>query len=93
MASIAMVTGFTVLPSDSGRCIAATSLLVACFDYLLATVKAVRRYVVTTMNFTGGRISAQSSGAQSIVGTAHATLGTGLSVLLYSHDYAPDLLT
>ena len=33
-----MVTGFTVLPSDSWRCIAATRLLVASFDYLLTTV-------------------------------------------------------
>jgi hypothetical protein len=90
---MAMVTDFTVSPCDTGRCLSAPKLLVACLNYLLATVKTVRRHVVTTMNFAGCGIGRQSCGAQRIVRATHTALGTGLSVLLYSHGFAPDLLT
>jgi hypothetical protein len=67
MASIAMVTGFTVPPSRTGGWIARDGLLVASLNYLLATVKTVRRHVVTTMHFTSRGVSGQSCRAQSIV--------------------------
>src|SRR5690554_7462766 len=48
--------------------------LVASFDNLLATVEAVRRHVVTTMNFTGSLVNRQCRCTQGIVRTTHATL-------------------
>jgi hypothetical protein len=46
---------------------AGDELLVAGLNYLLATVETVRRHMVTTMHFTGGGVSGQSSSAQGVV--------------------------
>ena len=48
-------------------------------------VETIGSHVVTTMNFATGLINSQGCGGQCIVGTTHATLGAGFTVLLYGH--------
>jgi len=44
-----------------------TELLVARFNYLLATIKAIRRHVVAAMYFTSSYVGRQRGSAQRVV--------------------------
>src|SRR5690606_40484032 len=55
--------------------------------HLTATVETVRGHVVAQVGFTSGLIYGQCRAGQCIMRTTHATCGTSLLVLLYSHDF------
>jgi hypothetical protein len=52
---------------------------------LTATVNTVSSHVVTAMTLTSFTVSGYGRCSQCIVGSAHVTLGSGFSVLLYCH--------
>ncbi len=61
-------------------------LVSALVDHFATTVNAFRRNVVTQVHFTGALLNGQSTGLESVVGTAHVASGAGFFVLLNSHN-------
>lgn len=59
-----------------------------CYDFA-ATVETVRTDVVAQMGFAGIWLNGKGLCGQCVVCAAHATLGSGFSVLLYSHGITP----
>ena len=60
-------------------------VVVACTGHFLAAIETVSGDVVTTMGFASGWIFRKRAALQVIVRTAHSSLRSRYSVLLYSH--------
>src|SRR5690606_14239712 len=66
-------------------CLSASGSVVVGLDNLTAAVEPVGAHVVTAVLLAADLIHRQGGAGQGVVGTAHAALGTGGTILLNSH--------